>query len=560
MPTSIARHARVGDGSPSRRRRGISLAVLVAALAAPASASAATLDVRDGVLRYAGAPGKQTRLQLDQSGPTEVRVTRQSNYGDTDPIAPGAACVPGVNPDVYLCAGVTAVHVELGDQLDGVGAYGLTSISARLEGGAGDDYLSGGRASDVLRGGDGADYLYAADGGNDVDAGAGDDEIFSDTGTDVLRGGDGFDSVEFSRTEDPAPTFSITLDGAANDGVAGENDLVASDIEDVKAGTADYAENPGTVSVSGDAATNVLRVDYGHGVISGGDGNDLVTGGPHDDLIDARDGFADRVSCGDGTDRALADAVDTVGSGCESVQRLPEPAVAVDDAPPTITFSHPGAGAVFAVGRGEALTAHATDDRGVEKVQFMLGDRLLCEDVSAPFTCGYTPSDGDVGNRTVVAIAIDSRQQTAVALRGIEVRAAAAPAAPVTPSAERLTLVAGAPTVGVPISCGTRDAISCTGTLTVEALLPRAVKSGTAQAARRGRRVTIARARFSTASGQQSTVKARVSRRGVRKVLRTSSGRKKQRTVSARITVALDGSGKVTRWRTRLTIRATARR
>ena len=297
------------------------------------------------------------------------------------------------------------------------------------------------------------------------------------------------------------------------------------------------------------------------GAITGGGGNDLLTGGPHDDVIDARDGFADRVSCGGGTDHALADSVDSVTAGCESVQRLPEPAVAVDDAPPAISLSQPGLGAVFTVGRGHTLAADATDDRGVAKVQFMLGDRLLCEDASAPFTCAYIPTNGDVGRQTVVAIAIDTRQQTATALGSIEVRAAAPAAAPpVAPSDKRITLVEGARTVGVPIKCGTQDAASCTGILTVEALLPRAGKSGTADAARRGRRVTIARARFSTASGQRATVKARISRRGVRTVLRSSPARAQRRTVTARITVALDGSRQATRWTTRLTVRAKARR
>ena len=515
--------------------------------------------MHDGVLHYVGGAGAQSRVNIEQTGTAEVRVNRQPNYGDTDPVSLGTACARTVNPDEYLCSGVSRVHAELGDGIDGVGTYNLTSIPADLEGGSGDDYLSGGRASDFLRGGDGADYLYAADGGNQVDGGDGDDEIFSDTGTDVLRGGSGFDSVEFSRTEDPAPRFSISLDGSANDGVAGENDLVAADVEDVKAGTADYSGAPGIVSMSGDAGTNVLRVDYGTGALTGGGGNDLLTGGPHDDVIDGRDGFADRVSCGDGADVALIDAFDTLGSGCESVQRLPEPpaAAAVDDAPPTISLSKPEVGATFAVGRGTTLAAQATDDHGIAKVQFMLGERLLCEDVTVPFTCAFKPADGDAGERTLVAVAIDTRQQSAVALRSVEVRDASTAAAPVEIAHESLTVAEGSRTVGVPIACGTQGAMTCKGTLTVDTVVRSSVKSGRAKVSRRGRRVTIARARFSTASGQRTVVKARLSRRGVRSVL-GRAGRVKRRTVTARITVRLDGSRQVTRFKTRLTVRAKA--
>ena len=544
-----------------RRARLLGVGVVAVVLLAPAPARAATLDVSDGVLRYAGAAGMQTRLQMDQSGPARIRVTRQPGYGDTDSISTGAGCVATVNPNEYDCAGVARVDVNLGDELDGVGVYGLTSIPASLHGGPGDDYLSGGRTADVLRGDAGDDYLYAGDGGNDVDGGEGDDEIFSDTGTDVLRGGDGFDSVEFSRTEDPAPQFSITLDGAANDGAAGENDLIAADIEDVKSGTADYAGNPGTVSLTGNAGTNVLRVEYGRGTLAGGGGNDFLTGGPHDDVIDARDGSADRISCGDGSDRALVDAVDSVGSGCESLERLPEPTTAADDAPPAISMSAPTVAATLRVGRAEILAARATDDRGIAKVQFMLGERVLCEDTSAPYTCAYTPTSRDAGRQTIVAVVIDTRQQTAVALRSVDVRGASVTSGVRLP-AKALTFAAGARTIEVPVECVTEDGAACTGTLWIEALVS-ASTPRQARAARRGRRVTIARARLSVASGQRTTIKARISRRGVKRVLPRSGVHAKRRTVSARMTVALVGSrGErlVTRRTTTLTVSAEARR
>jgi hypothetical protein len=46
--------------------------------------------------------------------------------------------------------------------------------------------------------------------------------------------------------------------------------------------------------------------------IAGGRGRDVLRGNGGDDVIDARDGAADRVNCGAGTDTVLADAADRV--------------------------------------------------------------------------------------------------------------------------------------------------------------------------------------------------------------------------------------------------------
>ena len=67
---------------------------------------------------------------MDQTGPAEVRVGRQPGYGDTDLPTAGTGCVATVNPDEWVCAGVSRVHVDLGDELDGVGAYAEASSFA----------------------------------------------------------------------------------------------------------------------------------------------------------------------------------------------------------------------------------------------------------------------------------------------------------------------------------------------------------------------------------------------------------------------------------------------
>ena len=56
----------------------------------------------------------------------------------------------------------------------------------------------------------------------------------------------------------------------------------------------------------------------GNDTLDGGRGNDILEGGDGNDTIRARDGFADTVDCGIGTDEATVDTIDTV-AGCETV-------------------------------------------------------------------------------------------------------------------------------------------------------------------------------------------------------------------------------------------------
>jgi hypothetical protein len=68
-----------------------------------------------------------------------------------------------------------------------------------------------------------------------------------------------------------------------------------------------------------------LRGLGGNDTIVGGPGRDTLSGGPGNDLVVARDGERDRVFCGQGRDRAVVDAKDSVHGDCETV-KLPPPA------------------------------------------------------------------------------------------------------------------------------------------------------------------------------------------------------------------------------------------
>jgi Ca2+-binding RTX toxin-like protein len=74
-------------------------------------------------------------------------------------------------------------------------------------------------------------------------------------------------------------------------------------------------------SIRGLAGDDCLKGRQGADRLKGGLGADIVKGGPGSDRIGVRDGEVDRVTCGGGHDRVVADRVDLVLGGCESVRR-----------------------------------------------------------------------------------------------------------------------------------------------------------------------------------------------------------------------------------------------
>jgi hypothetical protein len=107
---------------------------------------------------------------------------------------------------------------------------------------------------------------------------------------------------------------TANLDGAADDGEAGENDSIASDVEDLIGGT-------GNDALTGDLAANTLTGNSGDDVLNGGEGVDVLLGSAGVDSIVSRDSAADQVSCGSEADSVIADVMDAVGVDCEAVDR-----------------------------------------------------------------------------------------------------------------------------------------------------------------------------------------------------------------------------------------------
>jgi Ca2+-binding RTX toxin-like protein len=236
-----------------------------------------------------------------------------------------------------------------------------------LEGQAGSDSLEGGTGNDILNGGDGVndavDYTFrtaslkvtidgiADDGeagegdnvqsnvenvlggtGNDWlvgSAGAnllfgfhGDDRLDGGLGADELYGGPGDDEVDYRNRTAP---LTVTLDGAPNDGQAGEGDSVGAwgDIERVVGGA-------GNDTLIGSSASDNLNGMDGDDVLTGGKGSDELYGGKGADTIYSADftisvpnGYADTVGCGQDSDVAYIDWADRNVADCERVE-LPQ--------------------------------------------------------------------------------------------------------------------------------------------------------------------------------------------------------------------------------------------
>ncbi|HEX3358722.1 MAG TPA: calcium-binding protein [Tepidisphaeraceae bacterium] len=128
--------------------------------------------------------------------------------------------------------------------------------------------IFGDSGNDTLIGGAGADSIFGGDGNDSLVGGAGDDMLDGDAGTDVMKGGIGNDLASyFGRSEN----LSLSLDGVANDGAAGEHDNIASDIENINGGGGDDF-------ITGNNEPNVLNGDGGNDTLVGLAGGDKLTG------------------------------------------------------------------------------------------------------------------------------------------------------------------------------------------------------------------------------------------------------------------------------------------
>ena len=366
------------------------------------------------VITYTAAATETNDLNVALSGGNYVFLD------DNNTITASGLCTGGGAPSAAASCPALEVdflQITLDDMDDRqtstdvtLGMFVSGGIGAdELNGGGGGDFLDGGDGNDEVSGGNGGDNVNGGDGSDQLNGGAGSDTLVGDggvaPGADEFNGGGGFDTANFF---EHATDVTVTLDGVANDGSVGEGDNVKTDVEDVSG-------SPANDNLRGNEVFNSFFGSGGDDTIDPGGGEDLVSGDEGSDTLNTRDGFADRVSCGDGVDTANVDTLDSVADDCESINRV-EIGTARDiaeDAPPTVALTSPVTGATIPSGTPTSLTATANDDRGVARVLFMDDDRVVCSDEAAPYECSYQPRGEDVGRNTLVAAAQDTAGQTA---------------------------------------------------------------------------------------------------------------------------------------------------
>ncbi len=137
----------------------------------------------------------------------------------------------------------------------------------------GNDDLRGDQGADQLSGGEGADTLVGGDHDDVLSGDAGDDLLPADPGADTLNGGAGRDTADYSVRGE---ALGISLNGAPDDGAAGEHDNVRDDVE----------------------------------ALHSGSGNDQ---------IDSRNGLSNSIFCDGGNDTVRGDDIDATAPDCENV-------------------------------------------------------------------------------------------------------------------------------------------------------------------------------------------------------------------------------------------------
>ncbi|HEX8103586.1 MAG TPA: calcium-binding protein [Solirubrobacteraceae bacterium] len=201
-------------------------------------------------------------------------------------------------------------------------------VNVTLDGGANDggagendqvlevEAVTGGAGADRLTGSEGGDERLEGGGGDDVLEGLGAaDTLHGGAGADTLTGGAGLDTADYATQ---AFNVVVSLDGVANDGVAGERDNVSTD---------NVVGGRGADRLTGDGGANRLDGGPGSDTLDGGLFPDELVGGEGTDTVSyaARAGrvvvgLGDEVRDGADTNTdGIADEGDRIGATVENV-------------------------------------------------------------------------------------------------------------------------------------------------------------------------------------------------------------------------------------------------
>ena len=334
----------------------IAAAAVLAALLPASQAAASEITFEGSVLHYTAATGEQN-MPIITVNPYEIlcdpiAAPCLSVYDAWVNVAYPSGLCTGSGGDVR-CVMPSAIVASLGDREDSWFDWDGDSV---IDAGAGDDNpIEGNSGDDVILGAGGSDNLMGGPGDDMVDGGPGNDWLEGvgvegenvTHGSDVYVGGGGRDALNYGARGDD---LTVSPDGVADDGGAGEGDEIAADVTTIFAGSGndrmlgnagpntfhggtgddEIVGAAGDDELSGGDGADTITGDEGQDVLGGQDGADVVTGGPDVDRfwgdeiggciatlcasgadeIHARDGLAEVINCGPGTDGVRIDATD----------------------------------------------------------------------------------------------------------------------------------------------------------------------------------------------------------------------------------------------------------
>ncbi len=264
---------------PSRNRFAMSrvtrlwLLSLIALLAVPVAAHAASVNVSGGTITYnAGAGETNTAVVVKQQTTPVATVyfVGDQNTSVTVTASPAQGCVatpPALGlPKGYLCTvtaatPITSVVENLGDGNDtGVISVGAGGPAGTVNGSTGDDTMVGAQENDTFNGGSGTDSVAYV----------------------------GISAASITRTANVTATLPSGASPSSGNGQAGENDKIAADVEGLTGGNGDdtLTGNGGANTIAGSAPPGTPDVNAQP---AGTESNDTISGGGGDDSLLAGD-------------------------------------------------------------------------------------------------------------------------------------------------------------------------------------------------------------------------------------------------------------------------------
>jgi RTX calcium-binding nonapeptide repeat (4 copies) len=324
-------------------------------LAAPPASADSTVAVAfsSSVFHGSGAANVLAVTGSVLLAPGGDSVTFTDTADLIDVVPPVADCSPLSDAGTVTCAGdYNSLYVDLNLGDDTV-VSDVAGELVQFYGGSGDDTITGADLPDQGDGlqGDGTyegemvvpgnDRLFgrrgddslAPQGGNDLVEGGDGEDFVSDgaaSGTDNLDGGPGLDSLNYG--SDGAATVDLAAGTGSKAGTTPETDTLTGfeDLSVVGGGGAGH-------TVFGTAGGNHINVGGGPDQVVPREGSDIVITQSGDDRISVRDGSADKVLCGEGTDTVEADQLDALFD-CESVSIAVVRDAAAERDPPGCTI------------------------------------------------------------------------------------------------------------------------------------------------------------------------------------------------------------------------------